>query len=53
MISVLSVEKVVRVVFKLVQISGVCFGIEFLWNHRMMVIDIGIVRLYLGVKPIV
>ena len=31
-------------------ISGVCFGIEFLWNHNMMVVDVGIVRIYLGIR---
>ena len=31
-------------------ISGVCFGIEFLWNHNIMVIDLGIGRIYLGIR---
>ena len=31
-------------------ISGVCFGIEFLWDHKIMVIDIGIVRLYFIIR---
>jgi len=31
-------------------ISGVCFGIEFLWNHNMMVVDVGIVRIYVGIR---
>ena len=31
-------------------ISGVCFGIEFLWNHNIIVVDLGIVRIYLGIR---
>lgn len=29
-------------------ISGLMFGIEYLWNDKILVIDLGIVRLYIG-----
>lgn len=31
-------------------ISGMCFGIEFLLNHNIMVLDVGIVRIYVGIR---
>ena len=37
-------------VFKLVPISGMCLGIEVLWNLNVVVIDLLVVRFYIG-KP--
>jgi len=31
-------------------ISGVCIGIEVLWGHNMMVVDLGIIRIYVGIR---
>lgn len=32
-------------------ISGLMFGLEYLWDDQALVIDIGIVRLYIGKVP--
>ena len=32
-------------------ISGVMVGLEYLWDNKILVIDIGIVRVYIGVIP--
>ena len=29
-------------------ISGLMFGIEYLWDDNILVIDLGIVRVYIG-----
>ena len=35
---------------KIKVIPGVCIGIEFLWDHNILVIDLGILRVYVGYK---
>ena len=32
-------------------ISGLMLGIEFLWDEKILVVDLGIVRIYTGVVP--
>jgi len=36
---------------KIVAISGIMCGIEYLWDERILVIDLGIVRIYTGIVP--
>lgn len=36
---------------KIVAISGLMCGIEYLWDERILVIDLGIVRIYTGIVP--
>ena len=39
---------VVHVVLKVVPIGGMCLGIEVLWNLNVVVIDLLVVRFYIG-----
>jgi len=32
-------------------ISGLMFGVEFLWNDSIVVVDIGVIRMYIGIVP--
>lgn len=32
-------------------ISGLMLGIEFLWDEKILVVDLGIVRIYTGIVP--
>ena len=41
-------EKAVHVVLKVVPIGGMCLGIEWLWSVRVLVIDLLVVRFYIG-----
>ena len=43
-------EKAEHVVLKVVPIGGMCIGIEWLWSVRVLVIDLLVVRFYIG-KP--
>ena len=43
-----SVEVLVEV--KLVPISGICFGLEWLWNVNILVVDVGFIRFYMKVN---
>ena len=46
----LLVGKEEHVVLKVVPIGGMCLGIEWLWSVRVLVIDLLVVRFYIG-KP--
>jgi hypothetical protein len=35
-------------IIKVTTIGGFCIGLEFLWQHKILVIDLGIIRLYFG-----
>ena len=35
---------------KITTISGMCLGIEFLWQHKIVVIDLLILRFYIGIN---
>lgn len=32
-------------------VSGLMFGVEYLWEESIVVLDLGIVRLYIGKAP--
>ena len=40
----------IHMVLKVVPIGGMCLGIEVLWNLNVVVIDLLVVRFYIG-KP--
>ena len=40
----------VSVAVKFVAIGGFMLGIEYLWDHKVLVIDLGIVRIFLARK---
>ena len=37
-----------QMILKVVPIGGMCIGIEFLWSVRVLVIDLLVVRFYIG-----
>ena len=45
--------KVVLVAFKFVAISGFMLGIEYLWEHKVLVLDLGILRIFIARKSYV
>ena len=53
MISVILQGKVVLVAFKFVAIGGFMLGIEYLWEHKVLVLDLGIVRIFIARKSYV
>ena len=46
----ISQEKGVRVAVKCVAIGGFMLGMEYLWEHKVLVIDLGIVRIFIRRK---
>ena len=40
----------VLVAFKFVSIGGFMLGIEYLWEHKVLVLDLGIVRIFIARK---
>lgn len=44
-------EKNKNMFVKGVFISGLMFGVEYLWDNKILVLDLGIFRIYTGIVP--